>query len=217
MDSKDNAMKQLMIAVAVVGVLGASSAQADVSFSFDPLADGANSGQVSSYMTNLNGSGVTVTDARVDQGDWNGNASSYLWTAGGSFGDMEISFDEAVSSVSFMGYIFDATRGTDFSLKAYNADYGDGGWSRYIPNPDAKVDTYNWWGGDDTQFFSGWIEFSEPVTLLVFSNSGLHDVGIDNLRIEGADIPVEPVPAPGAIVLGAIGLGFVGWMKRRLA
>lgn len=212
-------MKQIMIAVTVVGMVWASSAQADVSFSFDPLADGANSSQVSTYMTNQNGSGVTVTDARVDKGDWNGNSSSYLWTAGGSFGDMEISFDQAISAVSFMGYIFDATAGTDFSMKAYNADYNDGLWSRGIPNPGAKVgDSHNWWGGDDTQFFSGWIEFSEPVTMLVFSNSGLHDVGIDNLRVEGAvGLPIQPVPAPGAIVLGAIGLGFVGWMKRRLA
>lgn len=40
------------------------------------------------------------------------------------------------------------------------------------------------------------------------------DGGMPN-NTDGSDWLGAPIPAPGAVLLGAIGLGFVGWMKRR--
>ncbi len=46
-----------------------------------------------------------------------------------------------------------------------------------------------------------------PIAYVTLTDDG-SDVGFD-------DFGFEPIPAPGAAVLGAMGLGLVGWAKRR--
>jgi len=48
------------------------------------------------------------------------------------------------------------------------------------------------------------IRFGEVDNLL------FHNQGIDNVSILA-----QPIPAPGAILLGSIGMGFVSWLRRR--
>ncbi|MBN1343894.1 MAG: hypothetical protein JXQ73_14515 [Phycisphaerae bacterium] len=207
-------MRKLWFACVVSVMVMTSGAYADMTtFDFNALADGASPSQVSCYMTGLYGSSVTETDAYADRGDWHGNCTTYIWSALGSFGDFEISFDEnPITGMSFCGYIFDATLGADFHVYAYTEAYGN----RYLPCPVAHVYTGRWYGGDDTEFCSGWIEFDEPVTLLVFSNSGLHDVGIDCLTVCSPD-GEQVVPAPGAALLGVLGLSIISVVRRRFA
>lgn len=48
---------------------------------------------------------------------------------------------------------------------------------------------------------------STPISYLIFNNDG----GFTQI----ANMEFSPIPAPGAILLGGIGVGLVGWLRRR--
>jgi hypothetical protein len=87
-----------------------------------------------------------------------------------------------------------------------------------VGSSDIYGDAYDSGGGFLASFFAGgsttptddygsWSYSGSPVSKLTFHDgTGLIGVG----RIE-----FEPIPAPGAILLGGIGIGLVGWLRRR--
>ncbi|MBN1508675.1 MAG: hypothetical protein JW955_17640 [Sedimentisphaerales bacterium] len=171
---------------------------------------------VTDYMTAVYGSPVTATGAAAwtndDAGDdWTGKTGTDKWlrtygSASVTPGVFQISFDAVpVLAGSFEAYVFEATPGADFTVSFYTSGYGD----RYNPNPAALLGTL------PTDFGVGGMVISfvspTPVALIVCSDEGWHDIGIDNL------IATSVVPAPGAILLGTIGVGLVGWFRRRRA
>lgn len=191
----------------IVSLVTVAAQAAPTLFTFDSLnlLDGENA--ISQYMSNLYGSKVVVDDAVVWQGDGFGttkyittlNPCNPFWD-----GNFEIKFrEEGVRCVSFDWFVFDDTSGADFTFKAYDANGNKiWQWNAELAGESCRNQTG---GGTYCADFGGLV-----ATRLYFSNAGVHDVGIDNLRVNWCVIP-----APGAVLLGSIGIGLVGWLRRR--
>lgn len=210
-------MKKLtLVSIFTICIVGV--AQGSVTFNFNPLSDGDDSGDISTYMTNIyNPAGygnITVTDAEADNDGWEipgpDNTTTFIHTTYDVGRDFEILFNTVpVTNISGLGYVFDATTDSDIAITGYGLSYGN------IENPSASASVGTWSAnpGDDKQVsFS--ITFSSPAYLLVVSDDGYKDIGIDNLVVEPYVSSIV-TPAPGAILLGSIGVGLVGWLRRR--
>ncbi|MBW8015135.1 MAG: hypothetical protein FVQ82_03040 [Planctomycetes bacterium] len=211
-------MKNLTLSILVLGACFAVftnvQAQAGMIYmDFNRLEKGDNEAKIGRYMTNMMGSKVTIDDAEV-RDNWDGDWPYWEGKNGGDdylrcnveSGDIEIIFKKPIIRVKGDGYAFDTRNGYDYYVKGYDASYGN---SHENPKGSSFVQQLGILTGDGHEAPFD-ITFSRPVTLLVLSNSGKDWVGIDNLY-------VEAVPVPGAGLLGMIGIGVTGWLKRRKA
>lgn len=221
-------MKKLITLCALVAVVFAtSSAQAvpsepTVTFDIEGALIGgiapdyvvsANQ-RVTDYMTSEYGSSVTATGAAAWRNaesspldlDWPGKTDTDQWlrTYGSQSvtpGYFQISFDDVpITSMSGDFHVFVETGGDDFVVRAYDSTYGD----RYNPNSSALIAEQSWNFGTGSDVFD--IDFSSPVSLLVFSDGGWYDIAIDNLT-------VTSVPEPATILL--LGLGGILLRRRK--
>ncbi len=211
-------MKKLLL-TSILTVCLVTSAQGQL-FTFDDgsLPDGSGNAAVSEYMTTGYGSTVLVEDGQV--GDWStwdpdwpgiANDDDYLRCVVGT-GDLEFRFEEvAISGVGGDAYVFSQISGYDFYVRGYDDTYG-GNWE--YPDSSALVLEQGYYAGSaGTNPFTFDLTFDSPVSLLVFSGysgSGAHNFGIDNLM-------VTPVPVPGAVLLGMLGLSVAGVKLRKRA
>jgi len=219
-------MKKLITLCVVTATIFAASAaqavpmEATVTFDIESAIIGgiapdyvASANQrVTDYMTGEYGSSVTATGAAAWRNaetspldlDWPGKSDLDQWlrtygSASLTDGFFQISFDAIpITSVSGDFHVFVETEGSDFAVKAYDSSYGD----RYNPNISALIAEQSWNDGTGSGVFD--IDFSSPVTLLVFSDSGWYDIAVDNMQ-------VTYVPEPGTILL----LGLGGLLLRR--
>lgn len=224
-------MQRYIFKMAACIAVTCATANADVTFDFEGAGIWDGSTALSTHMTSVYGSSVTVTDARVNKNShslftWTGNDSKYIHLAaftsqGALSGDMEISFDDVpITAVRFDGFVWLDGHFWDLGdleMRGYTDAYGDRGTpdsSAAVSGDNAPsqmgVTDFSWNPGTWNSFDSGWVEFDEPVSLLVFSNHNIHDIGIDNLQ-------VRAVPAPGAAFLGVVGIGLVGWSRKLFA
>jgi hypothetical protein len=205
-------MRLSLITICLVCMVGLT--QAAVTFDFDtlnpypgPPAGYDIASDISDYMTDLWGSTVTIPDppgAVIRDDGWASNGTNYMTTFLApdytSNYYMEILFvDVPIVSMSFDWVVLDAPyldpAEATFEYVAYDKD-------DVLVDSDFITANVNEEGtliGD----FGGAL-----VTRLYFSNEGHHDIAIDNLA-------VAPVPAPSAILLGSLGAGIVGWLRRR--
>jgi hypothetical protein len=192
----------ILLLICMSGVLKAA-----VTFDFEgtlsnPLNPGDGDILIGNYMSELYPAIVTAQDMMV--GIDFSTANKYAMLSGPT--SMEFLFITPITSVQFDLAVFgDKVDGVyDFELSAFDAD-------------NAQVDsTYTFSADNSFNTNSGLITFSSPVSVLVMNDSGLWDIAIDNLivEVEGAD-PSLMIPAPGAVLLGGIGVCLVGWLRRK--
>jgi hypothetical protein len=216
-------MKKFAVLCSAIIVTLVTSAGASVTFDFEaatvagsPGAGGTADQYISSYMTGVYGSSVTATGGAAwtndsAGADWAGKTGTDKWlrTYGAvgyseTPGYLQISFDDTpIASGSFDAYVFEATEGADFTISLYGSGYGD----RYAPDSAALIATAaaDAGVGPLTVWFGA---LPQAVSLIVLSNEGYHDVAIDNFT-------VTAVPAPGAVLLGSLGVSLVGYLRKR--
>jgi len=126
--------------------------------------------------------------------------------------------DTSVTNLTYEAKIFD--KGSVYLIGNYHVFIkGPGGEAKWLgPPPDAGAGwlslnvpiTESEW----TMWSGSWDALLADVTELrigmaYYNNWGPFEItGIDNVSLHA-------IPAPGAILLGSIGVGFVGWLRRR--
>lgn len=188
----------LLILFGTTSISPAAMLMPQATFTFDRLSSGANAGAISSYMSDIYGAPVAITGWSVDvegsflqPGLLGGFMDRYVESDYYNQHQIVLSFAVPIISVQFDW----AT-----SVDAFNA-YADG---NLFFNKD-----FSW--SLVREGNSGLITFLSPVSVLMFTDSGLGAIGIDNLTVNAA-----AVPEPATLLLLGIGmLGLAGWGSKR--
>jgi hypothetical protein len=147
--------------------------------------------RVNSYMTGLYGSAVNATGENLLTSGWSGRGN---YIAGNSGSHMQITFADAIDSVSGVGRTSNYS-GT-MTVNAYDStNHVVDSWSYNCSASDTLLNK----------------TFSQAVCKLDFTCG--RNFWLDDLCV-GKHDGCRPVPVPGALVLGAFGTILVGWLRQ---
>lgn len=119
-------------------------------------------------------------------------------------GVISVLFSTPVAGVGLQGGYFNAIGAT--TIEAYDAAGNSLG---SITNSQLGLEFYGLADSTGTNVISGisfYITGNEP------AGFAINDVTFGSA---GVIVPVGPIPAPGALILAALGLGLVGFLRRR--
>jgi hypothetical protein len=183
----------VLCAVAPQAVGSTRGVLSTVTFDFDTLAVPRFDFAISNYMTSVYGSSVSTDGARslFDEEPDVFIATSIQLLGRGNF---EVFFDDVpIVGAEFEGHVINATAGDDFSFSAFFDE--------------TLVHSFTRSEGTEV-FDSGWLDFGGPVNRLLIADSGIRDVGIDQLV-------VQPIPEPASGLALLVLAGAIGLCKRR--
>jgi hypothetical protein len=144
---------------------------------------------------------------------WYGNGSNYggmpaddpfrmVWYEGDE-NWAKVVFPEAIDAVRI--YYLDGQADDSFTITVSNGAGEDWGSVTTVP------------GGGETWLWSPWFT-GTPGDTLKITATGDQWTGFATYGQLAVDqIEASPIPAPGALVLGSLGVGIVGWLRRRRA
>lgn len=212
-----NFKKTVLISIAIIFAASAT-ANAAVMFTFAGQEDQGDDTKITELCTAVYGAKVVLDDVEIRDNDdlnlpyWESkeNWNNFLRCDDPS-GDFELHFVNKQISRAYgeaCAFRIEDSSVPDFAVYGYDKTFGN----YEDPNPDALVGMQELYTGEDNDCWFD-VTFDRPVTLLVFAGHGLDEDGYQNIGID--NLCVQPVPAPGALLLGALGTSFVGWMKRR--
>jgi len=190
----------LVTTILTICLVGSVQAVPTYTFNFD-IADDSGAAAAETHMEGLYVSDITVltsdSDGKIIKHDapLGGAGDGWVKVNGGPDNPdgFRFIFDEPIISASFDW----ATQSNAFHAEADGTEF----FSYSGPTGNGTLPTYT---------------FSSPVSTLFFHDSGIGWTGIDNLVVEKYT-PGAVIPAPGAILLGSMGVGLVGWLRRRRA
>ena len=212
--------KSMMIFVLVVAVLAAGSAQAGLnngSFETGDLTgwtavvpSGASASVVTSH-ADTTGFGTGTTS----WGSTDGSSFALLKTDGsGSLTQLYQSFYATGGSTVMFDFFWDSQESEPHNDMATATLYEGVGLGGAVVDTvllgEVNTDPAMYWGTDWATIQMTPVSTGLYTLKIEITNGGdsRYDsyVGIDNVNV---------IPAPGAILLGSIGVGFVGWLRRR--
>lgn len=179
-------MKKKLISTTVLCILCLIGIGVQVSeaafFDFDNLPYPGDSSDIESYMEDIYGSDITVANAVVGDG----------------IGEGPLGPDHYIQSSLSLGYDWFEISFNEVPINEVSFEWGST-LNRFIAEADGVVILDTGIVGYDYGIFS--TVFENPVTTLMFHDSFLGEVGIDNLD-------VTPVPLPAAVWF--LGSGLIG-------